>query len=183
MPTYSLEVLLSWRGSTAYDRAGEKLGKIGDLYLDGETDIPAYAGIRTGLLGRHESIVPLAGAEERDGDIHLPYDRELILGAPSLDPDAALDPEEEHALEAHYGRHHDRLHGTEAPDTMLRSEEELRVGHTEMAPAERVRLRKVLVTEHVETTVPRRREVVQLETEPPPAGTIESAEDLGDDRP
>lgn len=183
MPTYTLEVLLSWRGNTAYDREGEKLGKIGDLYLDGETDVPAYAGVRTGLLGRHESIVPLAGAEERDGEIHLPFDAELVRSAPSLDPDAALDPEEEHTLEAHYGRQADRTHGTEAEDTMLRSEEELRPGTAEMRPAERVRLRKVLVTEHVETTVPRRREVIQLETEPPPAGTIESVEDLDDAPP
>ena len=48
----------------------------------------------------------------------------------------------------------------------------------EMRPAERVRLRKVLVTEEVEQTIPRRREVIQLETQPPPAGTIESVEDL-----
>ena len=180
MATHSLEVLLSWRGRTVYDRAGEKLGKIGDLYLDDATDVPTYAGVRTGLLGRHESIVPLAGAEERDEDVHLPFDAELVRGAPSLDPDAALDPEEAHALEAHYGRQADRIHGTEAENTMLRSEEELQVDRTEMRPAERVRLRKVLVTEHVETTVPRRREVIQLETEPPPEGTIESVEDVGD---
>lgn len=180
MATHSLETLLSWRGSTVYDRDGEKLGKIGDLYLDGATDVPAYAGVRTGLLGRHESIVPLAGADEREGGIHVPFDAELVRSAPSLDPDAALDPDEEHALEEHYGRQADRLHGTEADDTMLRSEEELRVARSEMRPAERVRLRKVLVTEHVEQTVPRRREVVQLETEPPPAGTIESVEDVED---
>ena len=179
MPTYSLEVLLSWRGNTAYDREGEKLGKIGDLYLDGATERPAYAGVRTGLLGRHESIVPLRGAEERDGDVHVPFDAELVRSAPSLDPDAALDPEEEHALDAHYGRQADRIHGTEAPDTMLRSEEELRAAPGEMRPAERVRLRKVLVTEEVETTVPRRREVIQLESEPAPEGAVES-EDLGE---
>jgi len=180
MATYSLEVLLSWRGNTVYDRAGDKLGKIGDLYLDDATDLPAYAGVRTGLLGRHESIVPLAGAEERDGAVHLPFEAEAVRSAPSLDPDVALGPEEEHALEQHYGRQADRSHGTDADNTMLRSEEELRAGDTEMRPAERVRLKKVVVTEHVEQTVPRRREIVQLETEPPPAGTIESVEDVDD---
>lgn len=180
MATYSLEVLLSWRGRTAYDRGGEKLGRIGDLYLDDATDVPAYAGVRTGLLGRHESIVPLAGAEQREEDVHLPFDAELVRSAPSLDPGVALDPEEEHALTAHYGGQADRTHGTEDENTMLRSEEELEAGHTEMRPTERVRLRKVLVTDQVETTVPRRREVVQLETEPPPAGTIESSEDAGE---
>ena len=177
---------MSWRGSTAFDRTGEKLGKIGDLYLDGTTDVPAYASVRTGLLGRHESIVPLAGAEERDGDVHLPFDAELVRSAPSLDPDAALDPDEEHALEEHYGRRSAPTRGAddaederEEDGTMVRSEEELHFS-AEMAPAERVRLKKVMVTEHVETTVPRRREVIQLETEPPPSGTIESVEDAGD---
>ena len=179
MPDYSLDVLLAWRGRTAYDRDGEKLGKIGDLYLDGTTELPAYASVRTGLLGRNESIVPLRGAEEREGDVHLPFDAELVRSAPSLDPDAALDPEEEHALDEHYGRQADRTHGTEADGTMLRSEEEVRVEAGEMRPAERVRLRKVLVTEEVETTVPRRREVIQLESEPAPEGAVES-EDLGE---
>ncbi|MCW3012811.1 MAG: PRC-barrel domain protein [Solirubrobacterales bacterium] len=178
MPTYALDVLLSWRGCDVHDRDGEKLGKLGDLYLDGETDTPAYAGVRTGLLGRKESIVPLAGAEERDGAVHLPFRAELVRSAPSLDPDAALDPDEEHALAEHYGRHHDHLHGTEEEGTMLRSEEEVRVTPGEMRPSERVRLRKVLVTEDVQTTVPRRKEVVRLETEPAPEGTIESVEEV-----
>jgi hypothetical protein len=47
-----------------------------------------------------------------------------------------------------------------------------------MAPTERVRLRKVLVTEDVEQTVPLRREIIQLETDPAPEGAIESVEDI-----
>lgn len=174
MVHHSLEEILAWRGRTVHDRTGEKLGKLGDLYLDGRTDTPAYAGVRTGLLGHRESIVPLAGAEEREGDLFLPVDAERVRSAPSLDPDAALDPEEEHALEAHYGP------APEPEGTMVRSEEEVRVGTGELKPAERVRLRKVLVTEDVETTVPRRREVIQLETEAPPAGRVEAVEDAGE---
>ena len=41
---------------------------------------------------------------------------------------------------------------------------------TERRPVERVRLRKVLVTEQQQRTVPVRREEVRLETEPPPEG-------------
>ena len=180
---YSLDTLLSWRGKEVHDRDGEKLGKIGDLYLDAATDLPAYAGVRTGLLGRRESIVPLRGAEEREHGIVLPYAGELVRAAPSLDPDAALDPEEEHALEAHYG-HGGGAAAVGRPEdegTMVRSEEELRVTQGEMQPAERVRLRKVLVTEDVEMTIPRRKEVIQLESEPAPAGTIESVEEVGDE--
>lgn len=50
-------------------------------------------------------------------------------------------------------------------DAMTRSEEELRVG-TAAVPAARMRLRKHIVTEHVQTTVPVRREEVRLEREP-----------------
>jgi hypothetical protein len=51
-PEHDLEPLLGWRGRTVLDRKHEELGKLGDLYLDEATDRPAYAGVRTGLLGR-----------------------------------------------------------------------------------------------------------------------------------
>jgi stress response protein YsnF len=64
---------------------------------------------------------------------------------------------------------------------MIRSEEEVRLGPVERRPVERVRLRKVTVTENVQRTVPVRREEVRLETDPPPEGRIESAEDVDGD--
>jgi uncharacterized protein (TIGR02271 family) len=59
-------------------------------------------------------------------------------------------------------------HDTSGPttdDAMTRSEEELDVGTTERE-AGRARLRKYIVTENVETTVPVQREEVRLEREP-----------------
>jgi uncharacterized protein (TIGR02271 family) len=59
-------------------------------------------------------------------------------------------------------------HDTSGPTTdeaMTRSEEELRVG-TQRQESGRVRLRKRVVTEHVQTTVPVQREEVHLEREP-----------------
>jgi hypothetical protein len=53
---------------------------------------------------------------------------------------------------------------------MIRSEERVVAGTTPMRPAERVRLRTVLVTGHVKKTVPVRREEIRLETEPRPEG-------------
>ena len=66
---------------------------------------------------------------------------------------------------------------------MIRSEEEVLAGTTAPRPTERVRLRKVRVTENVTRTVPVRREEVRLEHEPPPEGRIESVEDVEDERP
>src|ERR671917_1812958 len=99
-----IDTVLGWRGRTVRDRDGQKLGSLGDLYLDGESDRPAYAGIRTGLFGRNESIVPLAGVRESENeDLVVPYEKSLVDAAPNLDPDAALTPEEEDAIFSHYG--------------------------------------------------------------------------------
>ena len=163
---HDLDTLLGWRGRTVRDRDGEKLGSLGDLYLDDATDRPAYAGVRTGLLGRHESIIPLEGIVERDGDLLIPHAADRVRSAPSVDPDEALGEEDGDKLRAHYGIE------------MIRSEEEVVTSTTEMRPTERVRLRKVLVTEHVKKTVPVRREEIRLETDPPPEGRIERVEDV-----
>ena len=55
--------------------------------------------------------------------------------------------------------------GPTTDDAMTRSEEELKVGTTERESG-KVRLRKYVVTEDVETTVPVRREEVRVEREP-----------------
>jgi PRC-barrel domain protein len=192
MPDHDLNTLLGWRGRTLLDRRHEKIGKIGDLYLDEETDRPAYAGVRTGLLGRRESIVPLDGIAEQDDELVADYDAELIRDAPAVDPDEVLDEAEQARLARHY---HASIPSPEAEDAggedaergtgegpgMIRSEEEVVTGTTEMRPAERVKLRKVLVTDHVKKTVPVRREEIRLETDSPREGKIERVEGPGDE--
>ncbi len=186
-----IDTALDWRGRTVRGSDGEKIGTFGDVFLDQETDRPAWGGVRTGLFGRHESYVPLDRIEDDGEDLRVPFDKQLVKDAPQIEPDVALSTEEEQALYAHYGREYVRIAGEDpAPaaegerltgdDAMTRSEEEVAVHEGPMRPAERVRLRKVQVTEHQKRTVPVRREVVQLETEPPPSGTIESVEDVDD---
>ena len=185
-----IDTALSWRGRTVRDPDGEKVGTFGDVFLDRETDLPAWGGVRTGLFGHRESYVPLERVEEHDGDLVIPFRKDVVRDAPNIDPDVALTAEEEERLYRHYGR--DYAHIANEPDevpdehvageplgddAMTRSEEEVRIGEGPMRPAERVRLRKVLVTEEVKRTVPVQREVVQLETDPPPEGRIDRVED------
>src|SRR3954466_12911164 len=85
-----IDTVLGWRGKTVRDRDGEKVGTLGAIYLDEGTDAPAYAGVQTGLFRRHESVVPLAGARELDGDVQVPYALDQIKAAPNVDPDVAL---------------------------------------------------------------------------------------------
>jgi len=161
-----LDTVLSWRGKTVRDREGEKLGTLGALYLDADTDRPAYAGVHTGLFRRHESVVPLDGAQEVDGDVRLPYDAAQVRDAPNVDPDVALDDDEQARLHEHFGETESPA-GSDAAPEVVRSEEEVRVHPGPMRPRERVRLKKYLVTDYVEKTVPVRREEVRVEHEPP----------------
>jgi hypothetical protein len=172
-----LDTVLAWRGKTVVDRDGEKAGTLGALYLD-EQDQPTYAGVHTGLFRRRESMIPLAGARELGDDIQVPYALEQIRSAPNVDVDVALTDEEEERLAEHYGDPSRILAGDDTPKAeMVRSEEEVSFGVTPAKPKERVRLRKHVVVEHVEKTVPVRREEIRLEHEPPPDGRIIDVED------
>ncbi len=182
-----IDTVLGWRGRDVRDPDGEKIGTFGDVFLDRETQRPAWGGVRTGLFGRRESFVPLERVEAGEEDLVVPFAKDVVKDAPQIDPSVALTAAEEQKLWEHYGAEYVPLGEEEhAPgaaasddDAMTRSEEEVHVAEGPMRPAERVRLHKVLVTEHEQRTVPVQREVVQLETEPPPSGDV--VEDKGVD--
>lgn len=194
MTGFDIDTVLGWRGNTVRASNGEKIGTVGDVFLDRETDRPAWIGVRTGWFGTKESYVPVAQAHVSADEIHVPYGAEQVKSAPQIDPDVSLDAAEEEALYRHYGMGETTREpesttdeavttgeGGDAPlrgREMIRSEEEVRLGHIERRPTERVRIKKVLVTDHVKQVVPVRREVIQLEHEPAPPGEIESSEVL-----
>jgi hypothetical protein len=189
MDAPDIDTAMAWRGRTVRDQDGTELGKLSELYLDSQTSRPAWAGIKRGRLRTSETIVPLTGASEVDDDLVLPFGRDRFDDAPDIDPDVELTEEQERALHDHYGHEwaQPAPAGGTAPagvadddDAMIRSEEEVSVGKV-VRPAERVRLKKVIVEDEVTETVPVRKEKIQLETDPPPEGRIESVEDVDDD--
>lgn len=189
-----IDTVLGWRGKTVVDRDGEKIGTLEDVYLDRETDRPAYAGVKSGLFGTKASFCRLEDAELVGDDVRVPFEKAHVLDAPRIDPDVALTAHEEALLDEHYGAATEppetgavavvddktaddaRADEGDAPVEVVRSEEEVRL-RTEAQPRERVRLKKVVVTDHVERTVPVRREEVRLEHEPPPEGRVVDVED------
>jgi uncharacterized protein (TIGR02271 family) len=175
--------LAAGRGNV-YTNDGDKLGSIGQLYVDDETGQPSWVTVNTGLFGTSESFVPLQSASVDGNDVRVPYAKSLVKDAPKVERDGHLSPEEEDRLYRHYSlggtatRTDDSTvtttgrpavgHDTSGPTTdeaMTRSEEQLRVG-TEKQEAGRVRLRKFVVSENVSTTVPVSHEEVRLEREP-----------------
>jgi uncharacterized protein (TIGR02271 family) len=166
-----------WRGRTAVDSDGGKIGSIDEIYMDTETGKPEWLAVKTGIFGSKVSFVPIAEASESDGDVRLPYDKQQVKDAPHAEADGELSQEEEASLYSHYGldysetRHDDRepvgrdTTGPTTDDAMTRSEEELRVGKAQRERG-RARLRKYVVTEQVQQTVPVQREEVRVEREP-----------------
>ena len=178
----------------------DKIGKIDQIYVDRQTAEPKFVAVKTGLFGSKVSFVPIEQARERVGHVHVPYSKEQVKDAPNIDADGELSEGEEQRLYDHYGLtysayegpDHESLmasrrgqrftregagHDVSGPDTddaMTRSEEELRVGTTSRERG-RARLRKYVVTEQVETTVPVQREEVRIEREPITEANVDAA--------
>jgi uncharacterized protein (TIGR02271 family) len=190
--------------SAVVDPAGNKLGKVGNVYLADATHQPEWITVKTGLFGTKESFVPLSGAHTDKDGVHVQVDKEAVSDAPRIDADGHLSPEESNQLYQHYGlpmprtsqdgRMGDRTQGRDPAmggtgrgrsemdagrgkpgmeagrgksekDAMTRSEERLNVG-TEQVETGHVRLRKYVVTEEQQVTVPVRHEEVRIEREP-----------------
>ncbi|MFF8279633.1 DUF2382 domain-containing protein [Streptomyces lateritius] len=178
-----------------YDSDGNKIGEAKHVFLDDATGQPEWVSVKTGMFGTSESFVPIKDATMVEDHLEVPFAKDKVKDAPNVDVDSGghLSEDEEHRLYEHYGIDWDaawtqanqpgtggwartgddtdtaanaRSAGMEgSDDAMTRSEEQMHVG-TERREVGRARLRKYVVTEEVQQTVPVRREEVRVEREP-----------------
>lgn len=85
------------------DSAGEKIGPVGQVYLDNTSGLPTWVTAKTGLFGTKQIFIPLQYAQIAGGEILLPYERRFVLGAPLLDVDRSLTVKDESDLCKYYG--------------------------------------------------------------------------------
>ncbi len=85
------------------DSDGDKVGSVGEVYLDNKSGEPEWVTVKTGMFGGKASFVPLAQATVQGEDLHVPYEKSKIKDAPKIDDDAELTPAEEDELYAYYG--------------------------------------------------------------------------------
>ncbi|WP_411719995.1 DUF2382 domain-containing protein [Mycetocola sp.] len=177
-------------GSTAYDKDGDKIGTVGQVYVDPDDGHAVWASVNTGFFGTSESFVPLENASFDSDGLRVQYDKAFVKDAPRIDVDGELSTEDQEALYQYYGvssgstggagytdtadstDRRDTVggpgHDTSGPNTddaMTRSEQKLNVG-TQKVQTGKARLRKYVVTEQQNVTVPVQREEVRLEREP-----------------
>ena len=90
-------------GSEVYGSDGEKIGKVGQVYLDDQTNQPAWVTVNTGLFGTNESFIPVQDASFSGERLTVPYDKSKVKDAPSVASDGHISPEEEQELYRYYG--------------------------------------------------------------------------------
>jgi hypothetical protein len=99
MPAF--DVARRWKGRIVLDRAGNKLGSVLDVFYDAENDEPGWVLIGTAAAGAR--LAPVSEAVEDGNELRVPYDRAVLEGAPGMEPDGRLWPQEEAELYAYYG--------------------------------------------------------------------------------
>lgn len=190
MAQATMDDVRQWEKKTVVDGQGNKIGKIEDVYFDEQTGRPEWALVNTGLFGLRHSFVPVTEASIEGGDIvRVQWDADHVKNAPQIESDQELSVEEEQRLARHYNMEYsqgqsqtglpqggrqqgERQRGAPQQgrqgggDTaMTRSEEEIRVGKARN-PSELIRLKKHVVTENVEKTIPVQHEELRVEREP-----------------
>lgn len=178
MPTYDQMI-----DQEVYDNLGDKIGKIDGFYVNEGSNTPDWIAIKTGFFGNRISFVPLEAAEPTEDGIRVNFTKDQVKSAPNVEADGEIGPDEETELYNYYHqidtfesdttKHSDTDDEEDDDDinrqrnegAMTRSEEEVNVDKQQVETG-RVRLKKYVVTENVNFTVPLRKEKVRVNREP-----------------
>ena len=90
-------------GAEVVDPNNHNVGKVTHVYVDSETEQPAWASVRTGLFGVIETLVPLTNASWDHKEVHIEVDKSRVKDAPRVDPEAEISSEAQGDLYAYYG--------------------------------------------------------------------------------
>jgi hypothetical protein len=101
---FEAENIRDWRNHDVVDAAGAKIGQLEAIYVDTGTDMPAFASVRIGMLGRHRlTFVPLDRATVAPSHVRVAYPKKQVKDALQIDTDGELAAADEPGLFEHYG--------------------------------------------------------------------------------
>src|ERR671916_2425100 len=86
-------------GYTVYDRNDQKIGKVDDLFVDGN-DQPEYIGVKMGLLGTTSTLIPMDACtvDESTQSITVSADKQAVQDGPAFDDDRDITPDYENQV-------------------------------------------------------------------------------------
>lgn len=93
-----------YEGYQVYDNAGERIGKVDDLFVD-EVDREEYIGVKMGFFGLSSTLIPmeLVRIDERERIMEVADSKEHVKDAPTFDDDDDITPEFEDLIRRHFG--------------------------------------------------------------------------------
>jgi uncharacterized protein (TIGR02271 family) len=99
-----VEIEERFAGHEVYDRNGEKIGKVDDLFVD-EHDQPEYVGVKMGFLGLKSTLIPMevARVDEGNNRVEVSAEKDRIKEGPAFDDDWEIAPPFEESVRQHYG--------------------------------------------------------------------------------
>jgi sporulation protein YlmC with PRC-barrel domain len=77
----SVDQIEEWLGQEVLDADGERVGKLDEVFYSVNSGEAVFVSVKSGLLGRHSSTVPLAGASVGRDYVRLAYTAEQIDGS------------------------------------------------------------------------------------------------------
>ena len=113
--------------ATAYDKNGEKLGDVNEVFVDDQSGQPTFVEVNHGLFGMNSSLVPLRGHDFSGDDLKLGFSKDRIKDAPDFDSDKPLTPEAQSDIFKHYGLDNAR-DVTDYKDSNLDSKRDVQAG-------------------------------------------------------
>ena len=91
-------------GMTLYSSDDEKIGRIGQVYLDDTSSRPEFVTVNTGLFGMNESFVPCDAITVTGDRAVVSHSKDKVKDAPNVDLDGDhLDESQERELYSYYG--------------------------------------------------------------------------------
>jgi hypothetical protein len=101
---FEADNIRDWRDHDVVDPDGNKIGQLEAIYVDTGTDQPAFASVKTGIIGRHRlTFVPLDRATVAPSHVRVAYPKKQVKDALAIDTDGELAATDEPVLFAHYG--------------------------------------------------------------------------------
>jgi hypothetical protein len=80
----TVESIESWRGQDVLDSAGEKAGRLEEVFYDAAGREPVLISIKHGRLSHQVKLAPLSEAAVSRDYIRLPFTGEQLAGAPDV---------------------------------------------------------------------------------------------------
>ena len=88
--------------STVYGPSREKVGTLGNIFMDVRSGDADFVSVHVGLFGTKECLVSLDGAVLTDGHLQVRFPKDVITNAPNVDPLVELTDSTKEMLEKYY---------------------------------------------------------------------------------